>query len=242
MARPRIGGGQLEAEIWRSIQEELEGAGGGAHVHPVSEVTDLQDALDSKASAVHNHDADYAAIDHVHAGGAAAWGGITGTLSNQADLQTALDGKSGTGHNHDASYAAAVHNHDAAYEPKNANIQAHVIAAHAPSNAQKNSDITKAEIEAKLIGEINSHSHAGGGSGPVVKSGLVNLGAAATVNVTFTTPFASVPHVTHCSQFNGADTSTTIYIYNVTANGFTMKGVGNAAGNVAWIATNAGNA
>jgi len=29
----------------------------------------------------------------------------------------------------------------------------------APSNAQKNSDITKAEIEAKLIGEISSHSH-----------------------------------------------------------------------------------
>ena len=29
-----------------------------------------------------------------------------------------------------------------------------------PINAQKNSDITKAEIEAKLIGEITSHSHA----------------------------------------------------------------------------------
>ena len=27
------------------------------------------------------------------------------------------------------------------------------------SNAQKNSDITKAEIEAKLTGEITSHSH-----------------------------------------------------------------------------------
>lgn len=46
------------------------------------------------------------------------------------------------------------------FEPANANIQAHVASAHAPSNAQKNSDITKAEIEAKLTGELTSHSHA----------------------------------------------------------------------------------
>jgi hypothetical protein len=50
-------------------------------------------------------------------------------------------------------------------EPGNANIQAHVISAHAPANAQKNSDITKAEIEAKLTGEISTHTHAGGGGG-----------------------------------------------------------------------------
>ena len=36
----------------------------------------------------------------------------------------------------------------------------HSQAAHAPSNAQKNSDITKAEIEAKLTGTISSHTHA----------------------------------------------------------------------------------
>lgn len=41
----------------------------------------------------------------------------------------------------------------------------HSQVAHAPSTAQKNSDITKAEIEAKLIGEISTHSHAGGGGG-----------------------------------------------------------------------------
>lgn len=35
----------------------------------------------------------------------------------------------------------------------------HSRAAHAPSNAQKNSDITKGEIEAVLTGEITSHSH-----------------------------------------------------------------------------------
>ena len=40
------------------------------------------------------------------------------------------------------------------------NAYTHSQSTHAPSNAQKNSDITKAEIEAKLTGEITSHSHA----------------------------------------------------------------------------------
>lgn len=35
----------------------------------------------------------------------------------------------------------------------------HSESAHAPADAQKNSDITKAEIEAKLTGEISSHTH-----------------------------------------------------------------------------------
>ena len=35
----------------------------------------------------------------------------------------------------------------------------HSQTTHAPSNAQKNSDITKAEIEAKLTGNITSHTH-----------------------------------------------------------------------------------
>lgn len=38
----------------------------------------------------------------------------------------------------------------------------HSQTAHAPATAQKNSDITKAEIEAKLTGVISSHSHASG--------------------------------------------------------------------------------
>jgi hypothetical protein len=50
---------------------------------------------------------------------------------------------------------------------------------HAPSDAQKNSDITKAEIEAKLTGEISSHTHAGGG-GSVTQT-TVNFPAGANV-------------------------------------------------------------
>ena len=155
------------------LQNALNGKSTSGHNH------------DSTYSPVgHHHDADYAPIVHDHAaadiadstavgrsvltaadqaaardaigaaaaGGGTSWGGVTGTLSNQTDLQAALDGKASTSHNHDASY-----------EPKNANIQAHVAQAHAPANAQKNSDITKAEIEAKLTGEISSHTHAGGG-------------------------------------------------------------------------------
>lgn len=96
-------------------------------------------------------------------GGVSSWGAITGTLSSQTDLQSALDGKSVTSHNHDASYSPVGHNHSGVYEPANANIQSHVVSAHAPSNAQANADITKAEIEVKLTGVISSHSHSGGG-------------------------------------------------------------------------------
>lgn len=71
---------------------------------------------------------------------------LSGTNTGDQDLS----GKSDVGHNH-----AGV------YEPANANIQAHVSSPHAPSTAQKNSDITKAEIEAVLTGSISSHSHSG---------------------------------------------------------------------------------
>jgi hypothetical protein len=45
----------------------------------------------------------------------------------------------------------------------------HISSPHAPVNAQKNSDITKGEIEDKLTGAISSHSHAvGSGDGFIV--------------------------------------------------------------------------
>ena len=78
-------------------------------------------------------------------------------------------------------------------------------------------------------------------SGPTVKSGVVNLTAGGTSAVTFGTAFASVPRVVAVSQFNTTDTSTTLKCYNVSTTGFTLGGAGNAAGNVAWIATDEGN-
>jgi len=53
-------------------------------------------------------------------------------------------------------------NYDSAYawiSTNGATVLAHISSTHAPSNAQKNSDITKAEIEAKLTGEITTHTH-----------------------------------------------------------------------------------
>lgn len=95
-------------------------------------------------------------------GGSTSWGQVQGTLSNQTDLQDALNGKAASNHTHTEVQVTNLVSDLAGKEPANTNIQAHVISAHAPANAQKNSDITKAEIEAKLTGVISSHSHAGG--------------------------------------------------------------------------------
>ena len=73
-----------------------------------------------------------------------------------ADLVTALAGKvdkvTGKGLSTNDLTNTLKTNYDTAYT--------HSQSTHAPSNAQKNSDITKTEIEAKLTGEISSHSHA----------------------------------------------------------------------------------
>lgn len=94
------------------------------------------DAL-ARIDHVHPIDTSRAATVHAH------------IISDVTGLQAALNGKSATSHNHTGTY-----------EPANANIQTHVTSVHAPSNAQKNSNITKAEIEAKLTGAITTHSHA----------------------------------------------------------------------------------
>ena len=135
------------------------------------------------------HSHDYAATNHSHTKADVGLGNVDNTSDAAKPVstatQTALDGKAASGHNHDAAYAATGHNHAGTYEPANANIQTHVASAHAPSNAQKNSDITKAEIEAKLTGEIGSHTHAGGGSSPwaVVKK-TANEARTANINLT----------------------------------------------------------
>ena len=58
----------------------------------------------------------------------------------------------------------------------------HSQAAHAPSNAQKNSDITKAEIEAKLTGNITSHTHSSYATTSVTGS-LSNLKTSTKTNL-----------------------------------------------------------
>lgn len=99
-------------------------------------------------------------------GGAADWGDIGGTLADQSDLQAALDALAADLAAHEGALDphpiyTTVPECDLLYEPFGI-LAAHTL-VHAPSSAQKNSDITKAEIEAKLTGEIASHTHAGGG-------------------------------------------------------------------------------
>ena len=85
----------------------------------------------------------------------------------------------------------------------------HSQASHAPSDAQKNSDITKAEIENKLTGTITTHSH-------TVTKGDVGLG-----NVTneskatmFTSPtFTGTPQTTTAAKgTNTTQIASTAYV------------------------------
>lgn len=89
-------------------------------------------------------------------------------LTNKPDLtslhshsnKTTLDGVQ------ESLTTALKTNYDTAYT--------HSQSAHAPSTAQKNSDITKEEIEARLTGEISTHSHAGGGE--LTKAQILGVG------------------------------------------------------------------
>jgi hypothetical protein len=79
-----------------------------------------------------------------------------GTMT-QAAIKTALDGKAASSHGTHLTLGTGSGN---AFRGDYGNTAYnHSQAAHAPSNAQKNSDITKAEIEAKLTGNITSHIH-----------------------------------------------------------------------------------
>ena len=81
----------------------------------------------------------------------------------------------------------------------------HSQAAHAPSNAQKNSDITKSEIEAKLTGAITSHTHSYAGSssagGAATSANKVNANLAIKFN-------GGTTEGTNLFTFNGSSAKT----------------------------------
>lgn len=118
-------------------------------------------------------------------------------------------------------FSSNSHSHPGVFEPINANIQAHVISTHAPANAQANAAITQAEIEAKLIGTIASHSHAGGSGDMVLASAQTNSGLKTFLNGTF-------------GLRNVANTITSLFSTAATvARTWTMK---DADGTVAFVA------
>lgn len=71
------------------------------------------------------------------------------TVTNQ--IATKVTKEEGKGLSANDLTDASKNNYDSAY--------IHSQSVHAPSNAQKNSDITKAEIETKLTGTIITHDH-----------------------------------------------------------------------------------
>ena len=84
------------------------------------------------------------------------------------DTMNAVGGFQWNGQSLDNRYAAYSHGthltlgtgaSNAYYGDKGKIAYDHSQTTHAPSNAQKNSDITKAEIEAKLTGAITTHTH-----------------------------------------------------------------------------------
>jgi len=93
---------------------------------------------------------------------------------------------------------------------------------------------TREEVQAMI-------DASGPGNGANIKSGVVYLASNGEAEVTFTTPFTTLPLVVATSNFRTTDTSTTLCCYNQSLTGFIIKGAGNTAGLVAWIATSAGN-
>ena len=153
----------------------------GVHTHAVADVTGLSADLAAKETPA-------GAQAKVDAAVSALINGSPAALDTLIELAAALGD--------DANFATTITNALAGKEPANANIQAHVASAHAPSNAQKNSDITKGEIEAKLTGEISSHSHAGG-SGADIKQAEVDFGSVPVWEASFLISDASVSAGSH---------------------------------------------
>ncbi len=82
---------------------------------------------------------------------------FNGSTAKTVNITAASIGAAGS--NHGTHLTLGTGSSNAYYGDKGAAAYNHSIATHAPSNAQKNSDITKAEIEAKLTGNITTHSH-----------------------------------------------------------------------------------
>ena len=120
----------------------------------------------------------------------------------------------------------------------------HATSAHAPTNAQKNSDITKAEIEAKLTGVITTHTHkyagsssAGGTATEAAKTsgtltlqtngtsaGTFNGSANKTINITASSIGAATSGHTH-SEYSSLDHS-----HGLLNSNFTREVIGSSGG------------
>ena len=94
-------------------------------------------------------------------------------------------------------------------------------------------------------GETALHSHAGGGGGANVKSGVVTGMAYGTQAVSFGTAFSSTPRVV--VSYASAKTRGDVISYeSASTTGFTLRytkigGGGNENADISWLATDAGS-
>jgi hypothetical protein len=196
---------------------EYEAAPGAAH-------PDLAEHEALGLAAEHAHD--FASTGHSH-----------GTVAHGHDYAASGHAHGTAAHPHD--YAATGHTHGTAAHPHDYAATAHVHSDYSGTAHLHATYAGTAHVHDLSAYSGTAHTHAGGGAN--VKSGVVSLSAGGSAVVTFTTPFASLPQVLVTSQFASADTSTTLSVFPVSTSGFTIRGAGNAAGTVAWLATNAGN-
>jgi hypothetical protein len=114
-------------------------------------------------------------------GGSAAWGAITGTLSNQTDLQTALDGKQAAG-----SYATGTGTANGTNTGDQTTITGNAGSATVLQNARTINGVSfNGSANITVTADANTLSGTTLASG-VTTSSLTTLGAAATLTTTGT--------------------------------------------------------
>nr|DAR45121.1 MAG TPA: tail repeat-like protein [Caudoviricetes sp.] len=87
------------------VNSALNGKANSSHSHSISNITNLQSALDSKSATGHNHDERYYTETEMNTKlNGKANSSHSHSINNITNLQSALDSKSGTGHNHDDRY------------------------------------------------------------------------------------------------------------------------------------------
>jgi hypothetical protein len=93
---------------------------------------------------------------------------------------------------------------------------AHSQAAHAPSNAQKNSDITKAEIEAVLTGAISTHTHlyAASASAGGAANSLLNFITTTTTTLGLDGNVTGIGYISGISLFGQTDGALYTHTYS----------------------------
>ena len=139
----------ISAEIDADVKAEKDRAEAAESV--------LQTAINGKAASGHTHDDRYYTETEVNG----LIEDVNETINTNVTTLTTEVNKKLNKSDHGAHLALGTTSSTAFRGDYGNTAYNHSQSAHAPVNAQKNSDITKAEIEAKLTGSITSHNHDG---------------------------------------------------------------------------------